>query len=102
MSDFLLSLVGGLISFLFFDILFSALNQSMLRLFIPIQIKISAIKNPKILKFILNVIAIMMSSYWFTSLKLSSLFFGIILGFFMSLINIIFSESITMQIKKKD
>lgn len=45
MSDFLLVLVGCLVSLLFFDILFLKLNQSTLRLFVPIQIKILGRKN---------------------------------------------------------
>lgn len=94
MIEFLLFLLVVIVSGIMFEILFYALNNSILRLFVPIQNHIGKIKNKKILKYFLYLISLLISVIIKQIFSLNYLIYGICLGFFYSFSTMIVGESI--------
>ncbi|MBE6052311.1 MAG: hypothetical protein E7212_00130 [Clostridium sartagoforme] len=97
MVDALICLVGAIVSGLIFQILFYAVNNSMLMLFVPIQNRIAKVKNKIILKYILYLIFLCLAVQIKGVFNLNYLYFGICLGFFYSLSDMLAGESIVKK-----
>ncbi|MDU5108619.1 hypothetical protein [Clostridium sp.] len=97
MIDGLICLVATIISGLIFEILFYALNNSMLMLFVPIQNSIARVKNKKTLKYILYLIFLCLAVQIKGIFNLNYLYFGICLGFFYSFSDMLVGESIVKK-----
>ena len=97
MVDALICLVGAIVSGLIFQILFYAVNNSMLMLFVPIQNRIAKVKNKIILKYILYLIFLCLAVQIKGVFNLNYLYFGICLGFFYSLSDMLVGESIVKK-----
>ena len=91
--SFLICTVTMVVSCIFFEILFYGLNNSMLRLFVPIQNRLSKVKNKYFFKWMLYAIFLGIAVTIKESFDLSYFLHGIILGFFYSLSHILVGES---------
>ncbi|MGN0027802.1 MAG: hypothetical protein ACI33I_12490 [Clostridium sp.] len=92
--NFLICTVAMVVSCFFFQILFDALNNSILRLFVSIQNRLSKLKYKSFFKWILYAIFLGISVTIKESFNLSYFFFGIIIGFFYSLSHRLVGESV--------
>ena len=95
--DFLLGTTGMTLSCIVFEVIFYALNNSILMLFVPIQNKISKIKNKKFFKWGLYIIFIGISTGIKSSFNLNYFMLGITIGFFYSLTTMLFRENMIAE-----
>lgn len=88
--DILYFIIATVLSLLFFNILLNALNKSMLRLFVPLQNFTNKLKRKKQYKTIGAGIFIFLCIIIKDFFKLGYISYGIILGFFITLNEVIF------------
>lgn len=74
------------------SILFSALNKSMLKLFVPIQTLTNKLNRKKLFSNITLIILITISAGLRDYYKLSDIKYGLLLGFFFALQDIVFDK----------
>lgn len=96
-ADGLSCLGGMLLSFIVFDILFYALNKSILKLFIPLQDYFCKIRRKEFFRMFLysiflGICVIIKDTWCFNYFK-----FGITLGVFYSFINMLFKKGIISE-----
>lgn len=87
--DILYFIIATVLSLLFFNILLNALNKSMLRLFVPLQNFTNKLKRKKQYKTIgagIFIFLCIIKDFF----KLGYISYGIILGFFITLNEVIF------------
>ncbi|MGF0108013.1 hypothetical protein [Clostridium sp. SGI.024] len=92
--NFLICTVAMVVSCFFFQILFYALNNSILRLFVPIKNRLSKLKYKSFFKWIIYAIFLGISVTIKESFNLSHFWLGIIIGFFYSLSHRLVGESV--------
>lgn len=88
--DILYFIIATVLSLLFFNILLNALNKSMLRLFVPLQNFTNKLKRKKQYKAIGAAILIFLCIIVKDFFQLGYISYGIILGFFITLNEVIF------------
>ncbi|WP_230459144.1 hypothetical protein [Terrilactibacillus tamarindi] len=92
MTDYLILLITMLVSMILFKVLFQGLNRSSLHLFGPLQKRTKRIKNKKRVQNIIFYILIIGFLMISNAVDLNSLASGIIMGFLISLNEIIFND----------
>lgn len=95
--DLLSAMVGTVLSSVIFEIIFYGLNKSILMLFVPIQKIISKIRKKELLKKALFPIIIGVCVFIKSYFKLNYLAFGVVIGFFITFINMLFSEEMILE-----
>lgn len=98
-----ITIVFMLISAIFFNLLFYILNKSPLKVFKYVQnnLKKSKLLKKQYNKRILYILIILGISFLAEKLNLSSVLFGIILGFLFALIDICFEDNIIEDFTRK-
>lgn len=91
-SGFILSVFSGSISYILFEGIFLGLNRSMLMLFVPIQSFLSKIKKKALVKIVLESLCLGFAVFISIHYNFNYIIFGIIIGFYQSLINILFNK----------
>ena len=94
MTSFIILIMVAVFSFIICSIVLGALNQSMLRLFVPIQRLTGNLKRKNLYGNLTLIALIAISAVVRNYLKLGDVNFGVLLGFFFALENIFFSKSI--------
>lgn len=84
-------IISCILSRILFGIIFGALNQSMLKLFLPIQKRTVGLKKKKLFEGIAFFTCIFISVIIKDFFYLNYIGFGILIGLFSSLSNIIFA-----------
>lgn len=72
-----------------------ALNKSLLKLFVPIQKLTSNLKRKQFISSLSLIIVIIICGSLANYYKLNDIYYGVLLGFFFALQNIIFENPIT-------
>lgn len=83
-----------LLSFITFDILFYALNKSILKLFVPFQEYFCKIQKKDFCRMLIYAIFICISVFIKDLLGFSYFMFGVTLGVFYSFTNMLFKNGI--------
>lgn len=91
--DMLICVVSGIVSSIIFGILLDALNKSILKAFVKIQNFMDKLKMKKLVRVIIMVISIALCVEIKEFYDLNYIKFGILLGFFNALYEIIFKTS---------
>jgi cellobiose-specific phosphotransferase system component IIC len=92
---FMVIFIAGIIFLLIFTILLHALNKSILKLFVPIQKLTSNFKRKQFIRGLSLIIVITICGSLANYYKLNDIYYGLLLGFFLALQNIIFENPIT-------
>ncbi|GFP75317.1 hypothetical protein [Clostridium fungisolvens] len=100
--DFLYCIVSAIISSIVFYIIFSALDESILQAFKPIKKIVNKIKKRAFIKSISFLITIFLAVSIKDFFNLGDVGFGIIIGFFISLTDMIFSTGLAAPKKDKE
>ncbi|MBU3171936.1 hypothetical protein [Clostridium estertheticum] len=90
-ADLLSVVVSTVLSTIIFSVILDALNKSVLKLFVPLQNSINNVKEKGLLKVVIFVIGILICVTIKDFLKLNYIGLGILMGFFSSLTDIMFS-----------
>lgn len=93
-NEFFVCLITTILSYIVFSIIFYGLNKSMLMLFVPIQNITAKIKRKSLIMIISKSIILVLCISIKTKLNLNYATFGVMNGFFNSLINTLFSKGI--------
>lgn len=88
--DLLFCILTAILFYIIFGIIFFALNNSILMIFVPIQSYISEIRRKELFEIILKGIFIGVGVSIKSSFNLNLLGFGVLIGIFESLIDILF------------
>lgn len=94
MYSFMIIITVALIFYLLCSILLSALNKSMLGLFVSIQKLTSKLKRKKLYSNLTSIIFITISVGLKSTYKLSDFNFALLLGFLLALQDAIFDKTI--------
>ncbi len=89
--------LGVVLSAIIFSIAFNALNESRLKLFVPLQNMARKSNHKKVLRVTTFLIAILICIIIKETLNLSFIVFAITVGFFSSLTEVIFSTSVASK-----
>lgn len=95
MPSFVVIITVAIIFSILCTILLGALNKSRLKLFVPIQRLTSGLKRKKLFSYLTLLIFIAISAGLKDYYKLSDINYGLLLGFFFALQDIIFDKLIT-------
>ncbi|MBK1813809.1 hypothetical protein JHL18_24625 [Clostridium sp. YIM B02505] len=98
--SFLYCVISAILSGIVFYIIFSALNESVIQLFVPIKRIVNKLKWKNILRSISFLITIFLAVNIKDFFNLGDVWFGVIIGFFNSLSDIIFETGLAAP--KKD
>ena len=98
--DLVYILLAVIFSTIIFTILFNVLNKSILKIFVPLQKIANGLKKKELFKRIIDVISIFLCVAIKYFLNLNYIGFGIVIGLFCSLNNVIFSEGIVIKKNK--
>jgi hypothetical protein len=85
--------VSVIISAIIFGIILDALNKSRFKLFVPMQRLVGKSKHKKVLRIAIFITAIFLSVIIKDFFKLNYIVFGILVGFFSSIIEVIFTKN---------
>ena len=88
---------GMLLSFIVFDILFYALNKSILRLFVPLQNYFDKIRKKDFFRMSIYATFLCVSVVIKNTLDLNFFMYGLILGVFYSFTNMLFKKGIISE-----
>ena len=95
--ELLYCLGGMLLSFIVFDILFYALNKSILKLFVPLQNYFSKVRKKEFFRMFIYTIFLGVSVVIKDILDLNYFMFGLTLGIFYSFTNMLFKNGIISE-----
>lgn len=85
--------VSVIISAIIFGIILDAVNKSRLKLFVPMQRLLGKTKHKKALKIAVFITAIFLSVIIKDFFNLNYIVFGILVGFFSAIIEVIFTKN---------
>lgn len=87
-------LIAAILSYIIFGIIFYGLNNSMLMIFVPLQSFIFKIKKKELARVILEALSIGICVSLQSYFHFNYIIFGILIGAFKSLVDIIFLKGI--------
>ncbi|MDR5659402.1 hypothetical protein RH915_07855 [Serpentinicella sp. ANB-PHB4] len=91
----------GLFSYILWSILFGALNQSVLQLFVPIQKKTNKLKGKTLYRILPFIIFLTIMVSLDVGYQFGDFVFGLIIGCFLALNDAIFDELMTGKLNAK-
>ncbi|GFZ31421.1 hypothetical protein CSC2_19470 [Clostridium zeae] len=99
--DFLYCVIAMIISQVVFCVIFGALDQSILQVFKPIKKIVNKLRRKALIRNISFLIIIVLSVLLKDFFKLGDIGLGIIIGFFISLTDVIFETGMAAPRKNK-
>lgn len=100
--SFLYCVISAVLSGIVFYIIFGVLNESIIQLFVPIRRIVNKLKWKRLLGNIIFLITIFLAVNIKDFFNLGSVGFGITIGFFISLTDVIFETGLAAPKKDKE
>ena len=100
--DFLYFLIGFIVTYPIFSIVFQAFNDSVLRLCQPAQRYVRILKRKRFFYNLANVLMIFVSVYISEMFLLNRGSFGVLLGILMALVETVFDKNMSKGASSKE